>query len=642
MIIDHSGKKNRNRLPRDKVVKKTRQMECVQKLRNSISASSKVLIGIDQDDGDTELTEHNIDMLQNQLTELQNLITNIQNKVHAKRHPLPVKNSANSMLDGILKTKSLLVPVGPTQNITKVLIERNILTSELAKNKYDYFITNLNPCWPCLSLPKHCDYEWLVDNDPLLLLTLVTCTSLNEPPLHDVLLCHLEERLSLCVAGRQEVSFSHIQIYLLLSIWCSPPTKWGSYIHQIPLMMSLNLSLCLDLGNDAGFRDSRVYQDGSKERQIVRNFMGVYMSCGSLGLSVPRFKCVHWSPVHERYCQFLVSGDEVNDADKFLYFSSKLICLGEEIMNYINPNGFPRSQKSLVKDDELKNVMIHYERRMQSLAMDSGMFDYSTMRGNLLCIIYYQILMTMYDYVVCNGLISQESLSDETYSETINRLVKASEKVIESFVKLSAHQDTSFPTFFYYRPIHSLVSLIRVRLLVMSQHLQGVQLDVESQYEMVCQSLELIGEQHLVALKMAPILSRVSKWMQFSDSFNKSGVNNSVVDLLNELGDEINPKKKSNQGKLPSEQPMPEQLPSAVVTPTTISIIPAGSDTNPVAPPSPIGYSPTDPFVPLTFKLDQQDPSHEDIATLQMINGLFNKMDFEIMGNSSLDSDWNI
>lgn len=629
MTVDHSGKKV-------KVKKRSKRMETIQKLRNSILSSGKELL-ILQEDGinDSDLTETNLHSLQYQLNELQNLVTSVKGLY---QNDIPLINSANSMKDGILKTSSLMVPIPYNENIIKVLINREVLTLDTAQCKYNIFIEELNPCWPCVSFPGNYDFSWLYEHEPLMLLSLITATCLDEPDLHDILLCHLEDQLSLSVSGRQNISFIHIQIYLVLSIWCAPPKKWGSYNHQIPLMMSLNLTLCLDLGNDSYFKDNQVLKDGSKERQIIRNFMSVYMSCGSLGLSVPRFKCVNWTPVHEKYCQLLLMG-ETNSNDKFLYYSSKLISLGEEILNYICPNGFPslntydNNNQPGERIDNLKNVMINYEMRMQKLAMESGLFNYNSMLGNLLSIIYYQLLMTMYDYVVCNGLISQDALSADTYSQTLNRLIKSSEKVIESFVQLSSHPN-QFPTFFYYRPIHSLVSLIRVRLLVITQNL-NVNVNVEQAYERVSQALELMGESNLVAHKMSPILTRVHKWMNVSNTVNKSGANNSVVDLLNELGQEINTQ---NRVSLDS---VAESVDSSIENRDTNELAKLNDENEEqMYVPSPIGYSSTDNIDQFN---DDDLQANDEMLSLKMINSLFNKIDFEIMGNGNTNFDnWEI
>lgn len=143
--------------------------------------------------------------------------------------------------------------------------------------------------------------------------------------------------------------------------------------------------------------------------------------------------------------------------------------------------------------------------------------------------------MTMYDYIVCRVLLRRDILT-EVYLQTLTRLIKASEKVIDSFIIL-CDQTSNFPTFFYYRPMHALVALIRARLLVKTQQLD-FEVNVEQEYEKVLNGIKKISDNSKVANKMGAILTRISKWMKVSSKFNKTGASNSMVDLLNELGKE--------------------------------------------------------------------------------------------------------
>ncbi|GMM28803.1 hypothetical protein DAMA08_015190 [Martiniozyma asiatica (nom. inval.)] len=514
---------------------------------SSSTSSNKIEIEIEMQPN--QIDESHLTTLQIQLTELQRLLshvikspaskkisttnsTTIANVNNIKKDKLA--NSANSMKDGPVKTIPALPWISYDQNIIKELIKLDILTIDIAKNKMKFFFNELHSYWPCISFPEYYTFEYLIDNEPLVLLSIITVTCLNEPDLHDSLLYYLEDNLSVRTSITGEINTSFIQIYIILSLWCSPPRKWGSYKHQMSLLMALNLTLCLDLGNEINMNNSNVLKDDSKERKIIRSYMSVYSCCGSLGLSLPRFKVVNWTPVHEKYCQLLLLGQS-NDSDKFLFFYSKLVSLGEEIFQYLCPNGFPSSNLEDINNVELRSKMIQFEQRMQKLAMESGMFSNNCKIKNLLSIIYYQLLMTMYDYIVCKVLLKREILT-EVYQQTLNRLIKASEKVIQSF-ELLCDETFNIPTFFYYRPMHALVALIRARLLVKTQKLE-FEINVEQEYEKVSNSLKKLSTKSKVGSKMGDILSRITKWMKVSSKFNKNGATNSMVDLLNELGSE--------------------------------------------------------------------------------------------------------
>lgn len=528
-------------------------------LQQAINESNKLFQAIQRDEYyDSEnINVENLLTLQFQLSETQRLILHAVNTQKSKKMDAydNVKpdtsrgeaSSVNSMKEGVVKAIPSLPWISHDQNVMKELVRLDIITIEEAKARLAHFFSDLHVYWPCVSFPKHYTYDWLLENEPLVLLSLITVTCLNDPDLHDTLLYYLEDNLSIRTSITGNIYVSFIQIYLVLSLWCSPPRKWGSYKHQMSLLMALNLTLCLDLGNEVYKNTSRILSDDSPERQMVRSYMAVYACCGSLGLSLPRFKVVSWTPVHERCCQLLLMG-ESNEADKFLYFYSKLVALGEEIFQFLCPNGFPNvsvrkggsvgfaaDNDTVIHNGTLRNIMVDYEKRMQKLAMESSLFNSSSKTRNLLSIIYYQLLMTMYDYIVCRVLLRRDVLT-EVYLQTLNRLIKASEKVIDSFILL-CDQTFNFPTFFYYRPMHALVALIRARLLVKTQQLD-FEVDVEQEYEKVSNSIKKISKYSKVANKMSAILTRISKWMKVSSKFNKNGATNSMVDLLNELGKE--------------------------------------------------------------------------------------------------------
>lgn len=548
--------------PRPRKRTKLKGNSALAQLQKSINDSNKLFNGIQRGEiisNDTNIED--LQTLQFQLGETQRLLLHTINTLKEKgketgsgdddasnKHIEKEANSINSMKDGTVKSIPNLPWISCESNIMKELIKMNIITSSEAKERMDRFFTELHIYWPCVSFPKHYTYKWLLDNEPLVLLSFITVTCLNDPDLHDTLLYYLEDNLSVRTSIIGNISVSFIQIHLVLSLWCSPPKKWGSYKHQMSLLMALNLTLCLDLGNEVYKNSSNILSDDSMERQMIRSYMAVYACCGSLGLSLPRFKVVSWTPVHERCCQLLLSG-ESNQADKFLYYYSKLVALGEEIFQFLCPNGFPnqsvrRSSNNNDNSDEkdfpvnnskLKDIMVGYEKRMQKIAMDSNLFNSSSSMRNLLSIIYYQLLMTMYDYIVCKVLLRRDVLT-EVYIETLSRLIKASEKVISSFCALD-EQTSEFPTFFYYRPMHALVALIRARLLIKTQELD-LEVNVEEEHEKVVKSIEKLSKNSKVASKMGMILTRISKWMKVSNKFNKNGATNSMVDLLNELGRE--------------------------------------------------------------------------------------------------------
>ncbi|CDK29361.1 unnamed protein product [Kuraishia capsulata CBS 1993] len=506
----------------------------------------------DQDSEDESPAPDQMFKVQSQLSELQHMLSHVISQSRGGHSQWA--SSMNSMKEGPIKSVPKLPFIPYEYNICKELFKLEILTHDDAALRFETFCSEMLCYWPCVSLPDAYTFDFLLENEPLVLLGFISVTCLNEPDLHDTLLYYLDRNLAQRVSITGDITASLIQVYIVLSLWCSPPRKWGSYKHQMNLLTALNLSLCLDLGNEHIRTNSNVLQSNAEERKMVRAFVGVYSCCGSLGLSLPRFKVVTWTPHHDNCCRVLLMG-ESNRNDMFLCYYARLIGIGQEIFDFLCPDGVSPSHENFGKREEsvppgsvddswqsnalphesLRAIMISYEKRMQQCASESGLLAHDSKERNLLSIIYYQLLMTMYDYVVCRVLSKQDVLT-EVYMQTLSRLIRAGEKVIDSFVNL-CEQTPNFPTFFYYRPMHALVALIRSRLLVRSQRLD-LEINVEREYERVSTALAEISKKSLVAKKMSAILTRVEKWMKVSNKFTKDGANNSMVTLLDELGKE--------------------------------------------------------------------------------------------------------
>ncbi|KAG7863059.1 hypothetical protein KL939_000378 [Ogataea angusta] len=534
----------------------TRLFQTLQRQMSETTNNSTVTLDgqkLDFSSLDENLNPESLSQLQAQLTDLQRLLAHavtFSKDVYLSSKDQNVASSINSMKEGPVKSVPNLPFVAYGPNLVKELIKLKILSEEDARSRFDYFLSDVLCFWPCVSIPSHYTYDWLLENEPLVLLAFITVTCLNDADLHDTLLYYLDNNLAQRVGVLGDISPTIVQVYLVLSLWCSPPRKWGSYKHQMSLLTALNLTLCLDLGNEAHRTGPNVLKDGSEERKILRTYIGVYSCCGSLGLSLPRFKVVNWTNTHERCCQILLMGD-VTRYDRFLAYYARLVAIGEEIFQFLCPTTASPSlatrlnmlfstdketqDETSFPHESLRAMMISYEKKMQKLATESGLLTSESKEKNLLSIIYYQLLMTMYDYVVCRVLVRKDTLTD-VYLQTLNRLVRASIKVVDSFVALS-EQTSTFPTFFYYRPMHALVALIRSRLLVKSQRLD-VEVNVEHEYERVAAALAKVAAHSKVASRMTMILTRVRKWMQVSNNFNRDGATNSMVDLLDELGRE--------------------------------------------------------------------------------------------------------
>lgn len=489
-----------------------------------------------------------------------------------------------------------------SSNIAREIIVKNGLISlQEFKIRHEFFLNEMLPYYPIISLSKNLqDFDYLYENDPLLLTGCVYVTTINDnglfskikqnyykmsnEELNQMLNYYLESFISYHVYIKSDgFTYQLVELCLILSLWCLPTTNSGHFKNQLNLLIGFNISMCIDLGDInkslLGKMNTPVLPDDSEQRNHLRAFLSVYVSCGSLGLSLPRFKLVSWNKQHHSAILFLMKPGEVNGIqlpsrhDRFLCYFSKLIALGQEIFDYFSPNILLDPSTVKKKDPLFKNmldlltsslphikfVLDNYEQKMYSILTESG-FMLEETEGTegteqpeltapvpgvqpkekyLLSVIYYQLLMIIYDNIVTRYFLYESRLSSQnqahiqetdslTYIQYVVKLIQSCENLLKAFIKLGQDRTINLPTFFFYRPMHSLILLIKLRILINSLRLskstsfvsaKDLEINAEAYFDGV---YALIHEsQHkyssIVCSRMAIILSRIEKWMQLSN-----------------------------------------------------------------------------------------------------------------------------
>lgn len=477
-------------------------------------------------------------------------------------------------------------------NVAKEIIENfQLMSLEEFKIRHSFFLNEMLPYYPIISLSqKLSDFDYLYENDSLLLCGCVYVTTINDNGLYDqiheksgnisnetlnqMLNYYLESFISYHVYIKSDnFNYQLVDLCLILSLWCLPTTTSGHFKNQLNLLIGFNISLCIDLGDISkslpaiNFQNPQsryggipVLPDDSEARNHLRAFLSVYVSCGSLGLSLPRFKLVTWTKHHQNAITLLMKEADVDGIhlpsrnDKYLCYFSRIIRLGQEIFEFFSPN-LLLEQTSNKKRDPLFNNMMdpstsslphikfvldNYEQRMYSLLVESGFMnspepmkdDNQPKEKYLLSVIYYQLLMIIYDNIVSRYFILEsknqtQDIESVTYIQYIIKLIKICENLLQAFIILGEERTINLPTFFFYRPMHALILLIKLRILINSLELSrkdlfidplDLEIDAESYYESVYNIIHESQHKYslIVCLRMSIILSRIEKWMLLS------------------------------------------------------------------------------------------------------------------------------
>ncbi|ODV62325.1 Zn(II)2Cys6 transcription factor domain-containing protein ASCRUDRAFT_74731 [Ascoidea rubescens DSM 1968] len=451
---------------------------------------------------------------QNQLLELQLTLSNIieeKTALYNQKYSLSTSNPSNlninptqsissqylnrsssysSLKEGPVHIISKLPPIPYERNLLEELIRLKFLTYQTAISKFNFFKSNLLPYWPILKIPLHYSFDYMIKNKPLLLLACIiaTCLNKNDVELHDKLSYYLEKNLSqrVCITG--DILIDIISCYLILCIWNSPPKKWGSFKHQLDLLLGFSLSLVLDLKTKSGeFVNNSLSRNiplSNDEKKLIRSFLATYCCGASLELALPKFKLVSWSIIHENCSLALISdlNNQNNDpkdtqrSDIYLSYLSRLLSIGQEMQlffsnsyslffkndskdnknidQYYTTNNEPNNKKvndkqidehfekfsksfnnksDQITQTDLKIVVSGFENKLLRLMYDYRLTDNSSTakESYLVGITYNYILMTMYDHIICKILTSTLFFNDNTDND-INDVGDSSRTNLES------------------------------------------------------------------------------------------------------------------------------------------------------------------------------------------------------------------
>lgn len=464
-------------------------------------------------------------------------------------------------------------------NLAQALIlKHKLLSLQEAKLRFDFFHQEILPYYPMLSFSLElADFDYLMENSPMILLSCIYVTTVNDNGLstgtstfekrsnnrsmNRLLMYYIESFLSYHVYIRsQDFSYHLIYASLILSLWCLPPHNVGHFKSQINLLTAYNITLCINSGRNSNQKTNKLLLDNSYERNDLRVFLSVYCCCGSLGLSLPRYKLVTWSNSHSNAISKLLTKDAANSlptrADRYLCYYSKAIYLGQEMLDFLSltdiTSGFESTEtmahklwdRNAMTMTNSKIILDNYERKLYLTLVDSGFMITSAKEDtpkekHLLSIVYYHILMIVYDNLISGYLYSRKSafmqpesptFLDDTmsliYLQHIGKLIATCENLLKTFIKLNS-ETMNYPTFVYYRALHALTLLIRLQLLVKSHSLSpsdnslNLEINVESYYDKI-QKIVVDGEAEkdlVICSKMAFILNKIHNWMKVAVNY---------------------------------------------------------------------------------------------------------------------------
>lgn len=487
-------------------------------------------------------------------------------------------------------------------NLMDEIISKHVITIEECKERFSMFIDNILRYYPIVSLSsKLKDFDYVYDNQPILLMSYIYATLMNDEGIYDTngnikedncllstLSNYIETSLSYRLFTNPEgFDFHLIYICLILSIWSLPPKNISNFKWRMPMLQAYNITLCMNLGDLSNYKSNdynkKLLDDNSDERNELRAFLSVYSSFGTLSFGLSRFRVLNWSANHEAAIDALMKNcnELPTRHDKYLCYISQIVKIGLEILQFVSPvsisppsirddnlrtciNGEPKPNLRLV---QARNILSNYEKKICDIAIESGFInplqDFSQdkyheilMEGYTLYIIYYHLLMIIYDSLINNYLsykrfdfggkdIDTKSEGErEAFIESIIKLNTTCGKLVNSFLEMSTDQSIVYPGYLIYRPLHAIILMVRLKLLINSQTLNeekkyfkpgDLDINVEVYYDLISKFVKDKNKKFNSAArsKMNILLNKISKWMKHSNiNENKEKMNPLVINLI--------------------------------------------------------------------------------------------------------------
>ena len=448
------------------------------------------------------------------------------------------------------------------KNLIKELIFRyNYLTYEETKLRFEFFMNQMLPHFPIIPLcKKFKKFEYLFENHPILLVSCISVTAVNDNNLgmtdftrNNLQLCNLlSHYLYSFIAHEVYVKCDDFSIPLLyscliVSSWCVPPAQMGHFRNQLNALTASNVALCMGMNDIQKNHQSMSIEDDSELRQKLRLLLGVYCTCGALELSLRRFKIVSWSTETEIAFDLLLkeSNDLPTIEDRYISYLAKLISIGHDAVEFLNQfdsnNTTTNNQKKTSFSlTNINFVLKNYEVKLLQVVNQSGFIN------NLVFKIHYiHLLIVIHDNLI-SGILNildteaksgntsneihenflEKSQEKELFLEFIVKLITNCELLIDEFVNLN-ESTKNFPTVLYFRPLHALILLVRLRLVLKSQKINDLNINVEQFFNIVGKVVDKnLAQNSLVCSQMKVILNKIEKWLIISQKYEATTSNN--------------------------------------------------------------------------------------------------------------------
>lgn len=476
----------------------------------------------------------------------------------------------------VKKPKEGKIPeIPPDTNVAHELIyTHKVLSEQEARKRFTYFLDEMIQFFPIVALLQELkDFDSLIKIDPTLLLTCIYVSTVNDNALsdklptnetnrelHEILYHIVTTEISKHIFERSTGFTYHLAIScLILSLWGIPSDRKCQFRTHVDLVNAHGVSLCADVGNVSTYQIQALADDNSLERNNLRTFLAVYSCCGSLSFSLPRFRIVTWCLRHDIAIKQLLTryGNSIpTPEDIFVCCFTKLVRKGQEIFDYFISHGVTVSflsresgTKARGRSDDttfasVTNSLERFKVDLAQIMAESGLIDPLTSAPRLeapvckysLIIVYHQLMMVNHDTLLSWQIFHMNPDADNLLTVPLikhhfNKFKEACSSILTYYIEMNQVSSKNFPTWLQYRCIHSLISFVRLMILIKTEgkgfELEGFE-EMKQKFDYYIYHVRSILETNsvsydsIVSARCKLIVDKIVKWKKVVESLTGS------------------------------------------------------------------------------------------------------------------------
>lgn len=417
-------------------------------------------------------------------------------------HTLPLSHAEPELVNG---------------NCVQMAIENGLLTHTEARSYFRAFVTKMSEYIPMRLLPRDASYDMAVQARPVLCLSMIAlaCLEKNEEQ-GEILTGFFNRTLAEKSFMDGTCSVEYMKAVLVTIYFLTP--KRGQLKSSFHPMTAMTLAGTFDLASSRDRDTKRIVRnkgDTSEARERVLTYLSIRLSYGVIALSRNSYKMMEMFPTAEEQCDAMIDhGDEL---ERVIALSTKLtiVCLrGCQNLTGAKLGGFTF--------EDLQSTYLSQVSEMDQLSKMIG-FGSTTIATDPLQrmaqMTYLHGRISMLETMVNWLITSQQSkkIQPEVIKGYGQEIISMSRTMINSFLDMITNPDKVLSKPLYFRPLHALTAMARVKLLLWAHGIR-IDVDAEDAYHQVRTAWMQVKDNSTVASRMYNLLLRVGQLCRLKET----------------------------------------------------------------------------------------------------------------------------